>query len=50
MESTVVVTIRVIRSFEHRNIKYVVFKDVDLNQTVETFLEFVLKGTKYFFY
>ena len=36
--------VRLIRSFEYRTIKYVVFKDVDLGQTVQQFLQFVLSG------
>ncbi|XP_064614250.1 UPF0538 protein C2orf76 homolog [Liolophura sinensis] len=35
----VVVTVRLIRSFEHRNIQYLVMKDVDTSQTVEQFKE-----------
>lgn len=37
------VTVRLIRSFEQRNIKHVVYKDVDLNQSVENFIEYVNK-------
>ena len=37
-------TVRLIRSFEYRNIKYVVFKDVPLEQTVEHFMETVVTG------
>ncbi|XP_060086107.1 UPF0538 protein C2orf76 homolog [Ylistrum balloti] len=32
------VTVRLIRSFEHRNIKHIVFQNVDLTQTAETFM------------
>lgn len=35
------VTIRLIRSFEHRNLKHVVYHDVDLTQSVGTFIDFV---------
>ncbi|OWF40497.1 UPF0538 protein C2orf76 homolog [Mizuhopecten yessoensis] len=35
------VTVRLIRSFEHRNIKPVVFQDVDLTQKTRTFMECV---------
>jgi len=37
-------TVRLIRSFEYRNIKYVIFKDVPLDQTVEHFMETVVTG------
>lgn len=37
------VTIRLIRSFEHRNLKHVVYHDVDLTQSVEDFKDFVRK-------
>eukprot|EP00105_Crassostrea_gigas_P044644 XP_019928792.1 PREDICTED: UPF0538 protein C2orf76 homolog isoform X2 [Crassostrea gigas] len=39
------VTIRLIRSFEHRNLKHVVYHDVDLTQSVADFKEFVRKDT-----
>ncbi|XP_033762671.1 UPF0538 protein C2orf76 homolog isoform X2 [Pecten maximus] len=35
------VTVRLIRSFEHRNIKHVVFQNVDLTQTTKTFMQSV---------
>lgn len=38
------VTIRLIRSFEHRNLKHVVYHDIDLTQSVADFKEFVRKG------
>lgn len=38
------VTIRLIRSFEHRNLKHVVYHDVDLTQSVADFKDFVRKG------
>lgn len=41
-----IVTVRLIRSFEYRNIKYVVFKDVPLEQTVEHFMNFVISEIK----
>lgn len=41
----IVVTLRLIRSFEHRNIKHVVYKDVDPQQTVEDFIKFLKEGT-----
>ena len=43
-----IVTVRLIRSFEYRNIKYVVFKDVPLEQTVENFMNFVISGDNFF--
>ncbi|XP_034309221.2 UPF0538 protein C2orf76 homolog isoform X2 [Magallana gigas] len=39
------VTIRLIRSFEHRNLKHVVYHDVDLTQSVADFKDFVRKDT-----
>lgn len=38
------ITVRLIRSFEYRNIKYVVFKDVSLEQTVKHFMDTVVSG------
>ena len=43
-----IVTVRLIRSFEYRNIKYVVFKDVPLEQTVEHFMNFVVSGELFY--
>lgn len=43
-----IVTVRLIRSFEYRNIKYVVFKDVPLEQTVEHFMNFVISGEMFY--
>lgn len=43
-----IVTVRLIRSFEYRNIKYVVFKDVPLEQTVEHFMNFVVSGEMFY--
>ena len=43
-KTTVTVSIRLIRSFEYRSIKYVVFKDVLLDQTAEDFIKFVKTG------
>lgn len=40
------VTVRLIRSFEYRNIKYVVFKDVSLEQTAKDFMDFVVSDIK----
>ncbi|RMX57506.1 hypothetical protein pdam_00005760, partial [Pocillopora damicornis] len=40
--SRATVTMRLIRSFEYRNIKYVVFKDVSLEQTAKDFMDFVV--------
>lgn len=39
-----IITVRLIRSFEYRNIKYVVFKYVPLEQTVQHFMDFVISG------
>ncbi|CAN2389066.1 Chromosome 2 open reading frame 76 [Pristimantis euphronides] len=41
MSGAVTVTVRLVRSFEHRNFRPVVYRDVGLNQTVQEFLEFV---------
>ncbi|XP_066029268.1 UPF0538 protein C2orf76 homolog [Pocillopora verrucosa] len=40
------VTMRLIRSFEYRNIKDVVFKDVSLEQTAKDFMDFVVSDIK----
>eukprot|EP00058_Branchiostoma_floridae_P015199 XP_002600687.1 hypothetical protein BRAFLDRAFT_67751 [Branchiostoma floridae] len=39
------VTVRLIRSFEHKNLKNVVFHQVDPDTTVETFMDTVRKDT-----
>ncbi|XP_036397106.1 UPF0538 protein C2orf76 homolog [Megalops cyprinoides] len=41
MSSEAVLTVRLVRSFEHRNFKPVVFRGVNLDQTVEDFFELV---------
>ncbi|KAM9347651.1 UPF0538 protein C2orf76 homolog [Symphorus nematophorus] len=41
MADEAVVTVRLVRSFEHRNFKPVVFSGVRVEQTVEEFIEFV---------
>ncbi|CAB1328826.1 unnamed protein product [Coregonus sp. 'balchen'] len=41
MSSEAVLTVRLVRSFEHRNFKPVVFSCVNLDQTVEEFIQFV---------
>nr|XP_034985757.1 UPF0538 protein C2orf76 homolog isoform X2 [Zootoca vivipara] len=41
----VTVTVRLVRSFEHRNFKPVVYHDVTLDQTVGQFIEFVKNDT-----
>ena len=43
-KTTVTVSVRLIRSFEYRSIKYVVFKHVLLDQTAEDFIKFVKTG------
>ena len=40
----VILTLRLIRSFQHRNIKHLVFKNVKLLSTTEEFLDTVAKG------
>ncbi|XP_061180404.1 UPF0538 protein C2orf76 homolog [Saccostrea echinata] len=35
------VTVRLIRSFEHRNLKHVVYHEVDLSQSVKEFKDFI---------
>jgi len=40
------VTIRLIRSFEYRNIKHVVYKNVDFSQTTEQFIDFIKSDMK----
>uniref|UniRef100_A0A8C7C949 Chromosome 2 open reading frame 76 n=1 Tax=Oncorhynchus kisutch TaxID=8019 RepID=A0A8C7C949_ONCKI len=41
MSSEAVLTVRLVRSFEHRNFKPVVFSGVNLDQTVQEFIQFV---------
>ncbi|KAI3356601.1 hypothetical protein L3Q82_017799 [Scortum barcoo] len=41
MEGGAVVTVRLVRSFEHRNFKPVVFHGVSVDQTVRQFIQFV---------
>ncbi|XP_034549695.1 UPF0538 protein C2orf76 homolog [Notolabrus celidotus] len=41
MSSGAVVTVRLVRSFEHRNFKPVVFHGVSLDQTVQDFIQMV---------
>uniref|UniRef100_A0A665VZ26 Chromosome 2 open reading frame 76 n=1 Tax=Echeneis naucrates TaxID=173247 RepID=A0A665VZ26_ECHNA len=41
MAGVAVVTVRLVRSFEHRNFKPVVFHGVDLDQTVQDFTQLV---------
>ncbi|KAM9487348.1 UPF0538 protein C2orf76 homolog [Clarias gariepinus] len=43
MSSETVLTVRLVRSFEHRNFRPVVFRGVDLDQKVEEFIAFVKK-------
>ncbi|VDI59931.1 UPF0538 protein C2orf76 homolog isoform X1 [Mytilus galloprovincialis] len=37
------ITVRLVRSFEHRNIKHIVLHDVDFTQTVNSFKEAIKK-------
>ncbi|XP_059085194.1 UPF0538 protein C2orf76 homolog [Tigriopus californicus] len=41
-----IVCVRLIRSFQHRNIRHLVLKDVDWSQTVERFMVRVLEHIK----
>lgn len=41
---TSTVTVRLVRSFEHRNFRPVVYHGVPLDQTVKEFIAFVRKG------
>lgn len=43
-DNKAIVTIRLIRSFEHRNIKNLVLKDVDLSMTIRDFKSFINEG------
>ncbi|XP_071976317.1 UPF0538 protein C2orf76 homolog isoform X1 [Engystomops pustulosus] len=43
MSGGVTITVRLVRSFEHRNFRPVVYHGVCLDQTVQEFLKFVLK-------
>lgn len=42
-DTAVTVTVRLIKSFTHRNIKHVVFKDVPLTTTVKDFIDSILQ-------
>lgn len=42
----VTITVRLVRSFEHRNFKPVVYHGVNLDQTVKEFITFVKNGKK----
>lgn len=44
MAGEVVVTVRLVRSFQHRNFKPVVFHGVKLDQTVLDFIQLVKDG------
>lgn len=41
----VTLTVRLIRSFEHRNVKHIVMKSVDLTRLTGDFMQFVNTGT-----
>lgn len=42
----VTVTVRLIRSFEHRNFKPIVYHGVDLDQTTKEFIVFLKQGMR----
>lgn len=44
----VTITVRLIRSFEHRNFKPVVYHGVNLDQTVKEFIVFLKQGMRHF--
>lgn len=44
MSEEAVVTVRLVRSFQHRNFKPVVFHGIRLNQTVQEFIQHVRDG------
>lgn len=44
MSEEAVVTVRLVRSFQHRNFKPVVFHGVRLDQTVQDFIQVVRDG------
>lgn len=44
MAGEAVITVRLVRSFEHRNFKPVVFHGVSLEQTVQEFIQLVRDG------
>lgn len=44
MSEEAVVTVRLVRSFQHRNFKPVVFHGVRVNQTVQEFIQHVQDG------
>lgn len=39
-----IITVRLIRSFEHRNIKHIIIHDVDFSQKVKLFKEYINNG------
>ena len=43
----VTITVRLIRSFEHRNFKPVVYHGVNLDQTVKEFIVFLKQGMRH---
>ncbi|XP_040269009.1 UPF0538 protein C2orf76 homolog isoform X2 [Bufo bufo] len=45
MAGGVTVTVRLVRSFQHRNFRPVVYRDVSVDQTVQDFVEFVRGDT-----
>lgn len=43
----VTITVRLIRSFEHRNFKLVVYHGVNFDQTVKEFIVFLKQGMRH---
>ena len=41
-----IITVRVIRSFEYKNIHNIVYHDVDLNTSTATFMSSIIEGKK----
>jgi len=39
-----IITVRLIRSFEHRNIKHIIIHDVDFSQKVKLFKDYINNG------
>ena len=50
IDDKAIITIRLIRSFEHRNIKNLVLKDIDLNMNVRDFKVLINNGNLFISY